>query len=51
MEKKKKRQKEMKNKKKRKTLHSGEDPRNKGSSGAHSGVLPSEMGNAFLFPF
>lgn len=37
--------------KKRTALYAGEDPGSKGSSGTHSGVLPSEMGNAFLFPF
>ena len=41
----------IKEKKKRKVLQAFEDPGSKGSSGAHSGVLPLKMGNAFLFPF
>lgn len=38
-------------KKRKEKSQAGEDPGSKGSSGAHSRVLPLEMGNAFLFPF
>lgn len=40
-----------KRKKERKSPQAREDPGSRGSFGAHSGILPPEVGNGFFFPF